>query len=174
MDDQPLILTAMLDAETEAWLEGLRRAHFPPALNRVPAHVTLFHSLPGEGVAAVQAALAHECGALGPLPARIGPPRYTGKGVALEVHAEGLAALRARLAKHFQPWLTPQDRQGWRPHATVQNKVRAEEARQLHARLSAELAPREAEARGLRLWRYLGGPWEGLGEFPFTGRRPVG
>jgi hypothetical protein len=166
--DAPLILTALLDPETEAWLEGLRQAHFPPALNRVPAHVTLFHALPGEGIAAVRAALALECAALTPSPARIGPARFTGRGVALEVECEALAALRGRLARHFAPWLTPQDRQGWRPHATVQNKVSAAEARALHARLLAELAPREAEARGLRLWRYLRGPWEAVGAFPFA------
>ena len=43
----PLILTLMLDAGTQAWLEALRRAHFPPGRNLVPAHVTLFHALPG-------------------------------------------------------------------------------------------------------------------------------
>ncbi len=164
----PLILTAVLDPATEAWLEGLRQAHFPTQHNRVPAHVTLFHALPGEGIGAVQQALALECAALAPCSARIGPARFTGRGVALAVESAALAALRGRLARHFAPWLTPQDRQAWRPHATVQNKVPAAEARALHARLLTALAPREAESRGLRLWRYLRGPWETLGEFSFA------
>src|SRR5215217_6904909 len=60
----PLVLTLALDAATAAWLEALRRAHFPPERNLVPAHVTLFHALPGEAIAAVRAALAEECAAL--------------------------------------------------------------------------------------------------------------
>ena len=37
-DAAPLILTLGLDAATQAWLEAMRRAHFPPARNLVPAH----------------------------------------------------------------------------------------------------------------------------------------
>jgi len=45
--DDPLVLTLALDAASEAWLQALRDAHFPPARNVVPAYVTLFHALPG-------------------------------------------------------------------------------------------------------------------------------
>ena len=41
-----LIVTAMLPPDIFAWAEGLRRAHFPPERNLVPAHLTLFHALP--------------------------------------------------------------------------------------------------------------------------------
>ena len=57
-DTAPLILTLALDAATQSWLESMRRAHFPPARNLVPAHVTLFHALPGDQAAAIGAALA--------------------------------------------------------------------------------------------------------------------
>jgi hypothetical protein len=167
----PLVLTLALDAASQAWLEALRRAHFPPARNLVPAHVTLFHALPGEEIAALRAALAEECAAM-PAPGepvRLGPPRLLGRGVALEVHAPGVAALRARLAARWRGRLTRQDAQGWRPHATVQNKVAPEAARALHAALSAALPPREARAEGLLLWHYRGGPWEAAAEFHFGG-----
>jgi 2'-5' RNA ligase len=164
----PLILTARFDSETEAWLEALRRAHFPPERNLIPAHVTLFHALPGEELDAVMAALAREAAATLAGAARIGPPRPLGRGVALEVASPELARLRSRLAREWAPWLTRQDAQGWRPHATVQNKVSSEAARALLARLQAELAPREAMATGLRLWHYRSGPWEAAAEFSFT------
>ena len=45
-DTDPLVLTLLLDADTQAWLDSLRRAHFPPERNLVPAHVTLFHACP--------------------------------------------------------------------------------------------------------------------------------
>ena len=64
--------------------------------------------------------------------------------------------------------LTPQDKAGWRPHITIQNKVAPEQARQLQAKLAASWTPFEALGEGLLLWRYLGGPWELVEEFRFA------
>lgn len=164
----PLILTLLLDAESQAWLEELRRAHFPPERNLIPAHVTLFHALPGAEIGAIRATLAEKCAALpAAVPARLGPPRFLGRGVALEVSVPVIAVLRRDLAARWQGWLTRQDAQGWRPHATVQNKVAPDQARALHATLSATLPVREAQGAALLLWHYRGGPWEAAGRFAF-------
>jgi 2'-5' RNA ligase superfamily len=168
-DDDPLVLTLLLDPDTQAWLDALRRTHFPPERNLVPAHITLFHALPGAEFDSIQAALIEECRSAALSGVRIGPPRFLGRGVALEASAPAVAALRARLAARWREWLSPQDRQGWRPHATVQNKVGAERARALHAALAASLPVREGRAEGLLLWRYRGGPWEPAGSFIFGG-----
>ena len=175
MDDDtaPLILTLGLDAGTQSWLESMRRAHFPPARNLVPAHVTLFHALPGEQAGAIRAALATEAAVLPPSRVRVGPARSLGRGVALDIGAPAVAALRERLAEHWRPWLTAQDRQRWRPHATVQNKVDPARARALFETLSAMLPTREARAEALLLWRYRGGPWEAVDRMSFAaGARP--
>ncbi|MFC7474305.1 2'-5' RNA ligase family protein [Dankookia sp. GCM10030260] len=165
----PLILTLGLDAETQSWLESMRRAHFPPARNLVPAHVTLFHALPGEHLVETVSVLAAEASSLPPSRVRVGPARSLGRGVALEIGAPVVAALRDRLAERWRPRLTAQDRQRWRPHATVQNKVSPERAQALLLSLDALLpAPREAQAEALLLWRYRGGPWEALERIPFT------
>jgi 2'-5' RNA ligase superfamily len=168
-DHDPLVLTLLLDADTQGWLDALWRAHFPPERNLVPAHVTLFHALPGAGADSVLVALAEECRGAAPSSVRIGPARFLGRGVALDVSAPAVSALRARLAAQWRAWLSPQDRQGWRPHATVQNKVAAERARALHAELAAGLPVWEGRAEGLLLWRYRGGPWEPAGRFAFAG-----
>lgn len=164
----PLVLTLALDPPSQDWLEALRRAHFPPARNLVPAHVTLFHALPGAELAAVAATLAAACAAMAPAPVRLGPPRFLGRGVALEVAAPAVAALRARLAAEWAPWLTRQDAQPWRPHATVQNKATATAARNLCVQLSANLPVRDAQAVGLLLWHYRGGSWAAAGEYQFS------
>jgi 2'-5' RNA ligase len=132
----------------------------------VGAHVTLFHALPGEQQAAVTDELARVA-ARPPFAVSVTGVRSLGRGVALDVHAPELLALRAAVARAFDPWLTRQDRQWSRPHVTVQNKVEPAVARALHAELSAAFVPETVTARGLGLWHYRGGPWEPAAEFPF-------
>jgi len=61
-----LILTLALDGEAFALFDRLRREHFPPERNVVPAHVTLFHALPGEERAAIASVLDLEHAARAP------------------------------------------------------------------------------------------------------------
>jgi hypothetical protein len=98
---------------------------------------------------------------------RVTGVRFLGRGVALDLGAPELTAVRSSLAGAFDPWLTRQDRQWSRPHVTVQNKVEPAVARALHAELSAAFRPESVTARGLGLWRYLGGPWEPDSTFVF-------
>jgi 2'-5' RNA ligase len=133
---------------------------------RLAAHVTLFHALPGGREDAVAADLA-AAAARPPFDVAVTGLRLLGRGVAYTLESAELARLRAGLAASWEPWLTRQDRQRHAPHVTVQNKVAPEVARALHDRLSAGFTPGTVPARGLGLWRYLGGPWEPRAEFPF-------
>ena len=167
-DARALILTLRLDAESFARLDGLRRAHFPPELNHLRAHLTLFHHLPGERLAEVRDTLAASADRP-PIPLAFTGLRSLGRGVAFEVAAPELGRLRAELAARFRPHLSPQDAQGFRPHVTVQNKVEPEAARALKAELEAGFAPWEGRGEALLLHRYLGGPWALEAELPFRG-----
>lgn len=163
----PLIVTATLDEGAFAWFDDLRRQHFPPHRNIVPAHLTLFHALPGVREAEVRRVLAASCARRGPFPMAVRGPWSLGRGVAYRLGSAELAALRAELADSFAPWLTRQDQAGFRPHVTVQNKVEPGEARDLLERLQAEFEPFDVFAEGLSLWRYLGGPWSLVERFGF-------
>ncbi len=165
-DERALIVTLLLEDGAQARFDRLRAAHFPAERNHLAAHVTLFHALPGEEEDAVRADLANVADRP-PFDVAVTGVRFLGRGVAYELSSADLAAVRASLARAWAPWLTPQDRQKHRPHVTVQNKVAAAVARALHARLSASFVPDSVTARGLGLWRYLGGPWEPLIALPF-------
>ena len=93
--------------------------------------------------------------------------RAAGRGVAYILESEALSAFRAGLARTFDAHLTAQDRQGWRPHVTVQNKVDPKTARALHADLQQAFVPFRFTAPATRLWRYLGGPWAERARFAF-------
>ncbi len=163
----PLILTLALDEGARERFERLRRAHFPRERNVIPAHLTLFHHLPGDQEGAVVADIEEVCGRHGPPRLTATAPLLLGRGVAYALDAPELAAVHAALARAWWPWLTAQDRQPFRPHVTVQNKVAPEQARALYERLRAEFVPFEVVGEGLHLWRYLGGPWRSVGTYQF-------
>jgi 2'-5' RNA ligase len=164
----PLIVTLALDSESQTRFEAERRAYFPPHLNRIPAHVSLFHALPGEEQAAVRSLLEETAARMSPFPVRVDALMPLGRGVAYRLRSDALQTLHAELRRAWLPWLTPQDRQGFRPHVVVQNKVSPADAKVLHAQLAAALVPWQATAAGLLLWHYEGGPWTSAGSFDFT------
>jgi 2'-5' RNA ligase len=159
VDEAPLILTLVLDAASHAVFDDLRRAHFPPERNHLAAHVTLFHALPGirtgeilRDVRAASARAAFEIEVAGVRP--------LGGGVAIELRSPTLDALRGELADGWRADLTRQDRAGFRPHVTVQNKVGTAAVAALLTALAQTFTPWTAHAEGLALWRYRGGPWD--------------
>lgn len=160
---EPLILTLRFDPASEARFGAARERWFPPRLNVVPAHLTLFHHLPGEELAAVGREIESLAATTPPFAARVAEVIPLGAGWAYRVRSERLDGLRARLATAFAPWLRRQDARGFRAHVTIQNKVSRATAAACADEIRAEFVPWEAEVTGLRLWAYCGGPWEGLG-----------
>ncbi|RKH55343.1 2'-5' RNA ligase family protein [Corallococcus llansteffanensis] len=166
--EAPLLITAEADPESFARLDGLRRRYFPPERNLLPAHVSLFHHLPPREHAAVEAALEAAAGRAAPA-LHFGRLRRLGRGMAVDVEAPALSAIHRELARAFAEWLTPQDRQPFRPHVTLMNKATPEEASAAFVELGAGWDSFEGHAPALLLWRYLGGPWELVRRVPFTG-----
>lgn len=164
----PIIVTAVFGDGDNGWLQSLRRAHYPPERNRVPAHLTLFHHLPPGIERELSARLADH--AAGPAPrAVMAGIMDLGGGTALRIDSEGLEAIRADLAHAFLGLLTPQDQAGWRPHVTIQNKVTPREAKALQQTLRETFTQRPLAIRGLASWRYRGGPWEAIRSHAFRG-----
>ena len=157
----PLILTVALDGGSAAAFDALRRAHFPPERNHLAAHVTLFHALPGEAEAAivedVRAAARRPA-----FPIEVRGVRSLGRGVAYDLRSAPLDDVRGGLAARWSDRLSKQDRSGFRPHVTVQNKVDPAAAGALLRELERTFEPWTCTAEGLSLWWYRGGPWEHL------------
>ena len=166
MDHAPIIVSALLGPEDFAWLDGLRRAHFPPARNQLDAHLTLFHHLPQS----VEVELAGRLTDIARRPAptaSAGGVLNLGRGVAILIVSQDLERIRAELASAFAGSLTPQDAARWRPHVTIQNKVQPTEARSLFDTLAHGFRPRDLRIVGLAAWWYRGGPWELLSAVRF-------
>ncbi len=168
IEHSALILTLQLDQETFARFNQLRQQYFPPEKNFLPAHVTLFHKLPGEQEQTIQQVLQAQCARTSILHLTFLKVRSLGRGVALDINCLELVQLRQQLATTWNHWLSRQDQQGYRPHITIQNKTTPEAARQLYGQLVHEWQPWEGRGEGLLLWRYKGGPWEFMKEFRFS------
>jgi hypothetical protein len=164
----PLIVTADFTTDDFAWLQGLRRTHYPADRNQVPAHLTMFHALPPSIEAEARQQLALYC--------RQGRPKASvvglmdlGGGVAFRIVSEELHDIRESIADHFHGMLGAQDAGGWRPHVTIQNKVPPRQARELIAEMERSFRPRPLGIAGLSLHCYLNGPWENLASYSFRG-----
>jgi hypothetical protein len=150
------------------WIQELRRNHYPPERNRVPAHLTLFRHLPPSVESELGRRLADMARRLTPA-ASIAGIMDLGEGTALRVESKALEEMREDLALALAGLLTPQDQAPWRPHVTIQNKVDPRAARRLQAELKARFQPRPLAIRGLGTWRYLDGPWEPIRTYAFRG-----
>jgi hypothetical protein len=164
----PLIVTADFSPGDFSWLEGLRRAHYPFDLNRVPVHLTMFQGLPPSAVDEVKRELAGHS-ASPPPRATIAGLMSLSTGVAFRVVSDELDAIRDAVADHFHGLLCAPDAAGWRPHVTIQNKVSPRQAKALLDELQREFRPRPLGIAGLSVHRYRGGPWETLASYRFRG-----
>jgi hypothetical protein len=161
-----LIITAEMARPDFAWLQGLRRQHFPADRNQVPAHLTMFHALPPSAEPEARSRLARIVQR--PIPkAQFAGLMDLGGGVAFRVVSDDLDAIREELADAFHGVLGAQDSGGWRPNITIQTKVAPKVARDLKAALERDFEPRPLNISGLALQRYLGGPWEEIAHYRF-------
>ncbi len=158
------ILTLKIDDESQEFFNQQRKLHFPPAINYLDAHLTLFHKLPlADYITESLSNLRQK-----PFELEVVKPINIGNGVAYSLKSTPLNDLHKHLSDVFNADLIPQDKQGYRPHITIQNKVAAVHASALLAKIQAEFNPFMVSAKGLDLWYYLGGPWEHVSTFVFN------
>ena len=166
MEPSPLIVTLQIDPIAFTFFNKLRIKHFPPSINYLDAHLTLFHHLPADP--AISQLLETVASKQERMPLEVISVMKLGRGVAYKIKSEALVALHRYLQISWQDWLNPQDRQKLNPHITVQNKVAVDTAHALYLELAASFKPFTIEGAGLSLWAYKGGPWNKIEDYSFT------
>lgn len=165
--DPAYILALDFTRDVREQLTALRARYFPAERNFLEAHVTLFHALPEAERARWLLDLETTCASINSFPIQFARPYSLGRGFAIRVEGEPLLKLRDRLQASWRAFLTPQDRQPYRPHCTLQNKVEPARAREALAQVQLTWQPVEAVATGCTLWRYEGGPWGHVRDLKF-------
>ncbi|RYD79397.1 MAG: 2'-5' RNA ligase family protein [Sphingobacteriales bacterium] len=158
-----LILTARIDSENQVFFDKMRQQHFPKEINLLNAHLTLFHKLPDAPATYEILEQVVEK----PFEATISEIKSIGRGVAYFLSSPELLQIRSSLKHKFQTQLSLQDQQGYRPHITIQNKVKPEDAKQLLQEIASSFEPFKIVIEGLDLWYYLDGPWKHARHLPF-------
>src|SRR3712207_1555034 len=95
----PLILTLQLDERSFAFFDEQRRRYFPPERNFIPAHLTLFHALPGEQLGTIAADLEALSKEQVPHLLEVTGLRFLGRGVAYRLDSPSLILMRQILAE---------------------------------------------------------------------------
>ncbi|KAG6364328.1 hypothetical protein INS49_005929 [Diaporthe citri] len=158
-------------------------SHFPRHLDRHPAHLTLFHALPGSEMPLITSALDDLCAAQAPLRLATGSAFRMRRGVGINVAgdvggqggSQAARRLRGELQRRWWEVLSAQDRRPWRPHWTVQNKAADEGAVDAALeQVGAGFRGAEGMATACALWRYeKGGDWAFERGFDFEGDKSV-
>ena len=162
-----LLLTLGLDSASQAYFQNLREQYYPRNLNVIPAHVSLFHNLPGSEIDTI----SHDIEAIlprVPFGMQVSRLHFMGKGSLFYLESAQLNSLHRDLSSRWQQWLIPQDKQGYKPHVVVQNKTDPQQAKADYQTLSDQFKPFKVTAQSLLLWEYLGGPWRLERTFTFT------
>lgn len=166
--ENPVILTLKINQEATVYFTGLRKLHFPAERNYLDAHLTLFHHLPGNEPAILEA-VKTVCAKQMQMLLQVTQVVSIGAGVAFKLECEALKQLHKNLQQQWQTWLTPQDKQTLWPHITIQNKVDRQTALNLQQELNRDFKAFEIQGLGFTFWEYLGGPWQMLQTLKFEG-----
>jgi 2'-5' RNA ligase len=164
--EKTLIITLILSEEADEYFTNLRNLHFPPGINYLRAHLTLFHKLPDEDF--VFKTLENLSCKQSKFKMEVAAVRSIGNGVAFKIESDTLLLLHKSLQGNFKTMLIPQDQQRLWPHITIQNKVAAAEANALALTLNATFEPFIITAKGLAVWEYLNGRWALKDKYLFT------
>lgn len=174
-DEQLYVVTLYTNSELHDKVTAMRQKYFPKHLNKLQAHLTLFHALPHSKLEShVVPTLRSLVNDTPTFPITAGTPFAMKKGIGISVpRAKGGQAARnihENLLKEWQSagFLSDQDSRHGGVHYTIMNKVDdPEEVSKTLAKVKSEWSETSGTAVGLALWRYDRGYWKEEQVFPF-------
>jgi hypothetical protein len=177
VEDNVYVLTLLTDRAHHDRMTALRKKYFPKHLNKLAAHLTLFHALPRSKLESSVLPLLEDVAArTSPFRVRADSPFRMKKGFAVGI-AEGEGGLQGkRLHGAIQGpwkkegWLSAQDAGGCWLHYTLMNKVDEDGAIEIaYGELLEHFTGDTGMVEGLALWRYDRGFWKWDRKFTFKG-----
>jgi hypothetical protein len=156
-------------------MTALRKKYFPPKLNKLGAHLTLFHALPESKLeSTIIPTIKRVAAEWQPFSVNAAKPFRMKKGIAISVPKNQGGDLAQKVhgalsgAWEGEGWLSEQDAGGMRAHYTIMNKVDDEgEVADAMEEVSGSWKGDRGTVVGLGLWRYEKGYWKWVEAFEF-------
>lgn len=170
------VLTLLTDPGHQNRMTALRKKYFPPKLNKLGAHLTLFHALPESKLeSTIIPTIQHVVSSRQPFPINATKPFRMKHGIAISVpaHQGGAQAQEVHRALlqswEGEGWLSEQDSGGMRAHYTIMNKVDDEdEVGRAMEEMAGSWKGDRGTVKGVGLWRYEKGYWKWVEGFEFA------
>lgn len=172
-EESVYVLTLLTDRAHHDRMTALRKKYFPRKLNKLAAHLTLFHALPGSKLeSSIIPTIEELASQTRPFAVRADAPFRMKKGFAVSVSRGGKegGAIHRSLQGSWRPesFLSDQDAGGARLHYTLMNKVDDEvTVSAAYQELVENWHGDEGTVEGLALWRYERGYWKWERKFEF-------
>ena len=178
-EEETYVLTFLTDKAHHQRMTEIRNKYFPKHLNKLAAHLTLFHALPGSrlksDIIPVIEQISHSTQPFSITASQV--LRLGKHGIAISVLPEDGGDRAKEIRSELQaPWkkqgfLSQQDARRSDekfPHYTVMNKVDDEvEVQKALEELTRDFKPDRDAVEGLVLYRYDKGRWRWVRKFEF-------
>ncbi|EXJ64836.1 hypothetical protein A1O7_01174 [Cladophialophora yegresii CBS 114405] len=172
--EESYVLTLHTNVEHHKLMTSLREQYFPPALNKLEAHIAVFRALPGSQLSRIIQDIASVAGSQRPFSITADAPFRMRRGVGIRVVDESGQAkgIHQELKARWSPFLSHQDR-SFQAHYTVQNKVDDEAVvNDTLEELGNHFHGSQGTVIGLALYRYDRGFWRKERDFTFEDGGP--
>ena len=171
-EDSTYVLALRTDTAFQQRMDELRAQYFPRRLNKTGAHATLFHALPGSQLSKITSDIRNVASRQSKFSIAVVKPFKMSRGVGLKAKSLEAHRLWRELVQLWGPagadFLSRQDRQRFRAHYTIQNKVDPDQAQKTWEEVNERFRQDEGLANGLTLYEYLkNGHWKFQQRFPF-------
>ena len=171
-EESTYVLTLRTDHAFHQRINDLRKQYFPPRLNKIGAHITLFHALPGSQLESILTDISAVTHKHSPFPVSTHEPMRMSHGVALSAKNakanEVFNDFKQRWGPADADFLSKQD-QSFRAHYTIQNKAEKEVADKSWEEVRNNFKRDHGQAIGLTLYQYMkGGRWKFKSHFDFA------
>ncbi|OCT46506.1 hypothetical protein CLCR_02111 [Cladophialophora carrionii] len=167
--EESYVLTLHTNKEHHKLMTSLRDRYFPPALNKLDAHIAVFRALPGSQLPRIMRDIASVAALQRPFSITADVPFRMRRGIGIRVVDESGQAkgIHEELKARWRPFLSHQDR-SFQAHYTVQNKVDDEAVvNGTLEELANHFHGSQGEVVGLALYRYDRGCWRKERDFTF-------
>lgn len=164
-ESKTYVLTLLTDSPHHGRMTALRKKYFPAELNKLEAHLTLFHALPGSRLSpSIRPLLVSVAAETSPFSIRAVKPFKIRQGVGIAVDREGCERAKevhALLQEEWREFLSEQDAKGEiRVHYTIMNKVDTEEVvDRAFQEVTEGWRTDKGYVEGLSLFEYVKGRW---------------